>query len=64
MLAKYVSQAPMIDFYPLDHEVLRRANPVQLVSRLTYFSNLSDAALRHLRVPQFCDTLQSLRTGS
>jgi LmbE family N-acetylglucosaminyl deacetylase len=57
MMAKYVSETPLINLYPLDQEILRRANPVQLVSRLKYFSNLSEGALRHLRVPQFCNTL-------
>lgn len=50
MLAKYVSQLPLIRHYPFDQEVLRRANPVRLVPRLKYFANLSGPALHHLRV--------------
>lgn len=50
MLSKYVSQAALIRHYPFDQEVLRRAAPVRLESRLRYFTNLSATTLRCLRI--------------
>lgn len=55
MLTKYVSQAALIRNYPFDQEVLRRANPIHLMSRLKYFTNLSGTTLRYLRASTLCD---------
>lgn len=48
MLGKYVSQANIIHRYPFQGEILRKAKPIHLTSRLAYFRRLSPRRIKCL----------------